>query len=98
MTFNEQLRPLTQLLRRRRKELKLTSEEVSTLAGNGCTWTTALETGKGTNNPSVGVLARWCETLGAQEFGVYVVIDGHHTAVPVFETEDQDITDDEDSA
>jgi transcriptional regulator with XRE-family HTH domain len=98
MNFSEQLRPFTQLLRKRRRELKLTAEEVGALAGFGQTWCTELETGKGTSNPSVRRLTSWTQALGAQEFGVYVVIDGHYTAVPVFETDDEDITEEDASA
>lgn len=97
MTFSEKLRPFAQLLRQRRRELRLTAEEVGALGGYGQTWCTELETGKGTVNPSVRRLTDWTQALGVQEFGIYVVIDGHHTAVAVYETDDEDITD-EDSA
>lgn len=92
MDFIEQLRPLAQLMRRRRNELGLTAEKVGASVGMGMTWCSELEAGKGTVNPSLRRLTQWAQALDVQEFGVYVVIDGHHTAVPVYETDDADLS------
>jgi len=98
MDLSKELRPFADLMRQRRKELKLNAHDLSALAGYGITWCTELETGKGTINPSLRRLIYWAQALDAQELGVYVVFDGHYHAFPVFEIDDEDLKDDDDSA
>jgi transcriptional regulator with XRE-family HTH domain len=96
MDLSNELRPFAVLMRQRRKDLKLTADRASKLAGKGFTWLTELETGKGIRNPQITRLVAWAQALDVQELGLYVVIDGHFTAVPVLENYDED--EDEDSA
>jgi transcriptional regulator with XRE-family HTH domain len=95
MDISNELRPFAALMRQRRKELKLTADGASKLAGKGFTWLTELETGKGIRNPQITRLVAWAQALDVQELGLYVVIDGHYSAFPVLEADEDE---DEDSA
>lgn len=88
--ISNQLAPAIDAFRRRRNALKLSAAELSTLAGYGPTWVTDLEAGRGRANPTISRYIRWATALDAQEFGIYVVFDGHHVAIPLFETDDKD--------
>jgi transcriptional regulator with XRE-family HTH domain len=46
--------------------------------GKTRTWITELESGRGTVNPRLERFIDWAEALGAQEFGIYVVLDGDY--------------------
>lgn len=88
MEVHTQLGPLIRLLRNRRVQLGLTGIEAGALAGKASSWIAELES-KSRLNPSVSRLATWCAALDTQEFGLYIVIDGNYTAIPISWTEDE---------
>ena len=88
--LSEKLAPVIRAMREYREQMGLTGREVSTLAGYTATWCTELESGTGLKNPTVSRLVRLAGALEVQEFGVYVVIDGHHTAAPLVGGDEDD--------
>lgn len=81
--ISKQLAPLYEVLKQRRRELGLNNTEIARRAGKRTgTWVSELDSGKATN-PEVSRLATLAEAHEVQEFGVYVVIDGHFTSAPL---------------
>lgn len=87
--ISKQLAPLYEVLKQRRKELGLNNTDVAHRAGKRTgTWVSELEAGKA-RNPEVSRLAVLAEAHEVQEFGVYIVIDGHFTSAPLIGGEEE---------
>lgn len=90
MDLTEKLTPFIDAMRNQRRDLAMSLSAVSRAAGAHRTWASTLENGEGCANPALSKLADWAQAVEAQEFGIYVVIDGHHTSVPIFGDDDED--------
>lgn len=83
----EKLQPLRKLLRTHRKQnLKRPQVDLAHSLGMGDTWITDLEIGR--RGMGVGTMIRWVEAVEAQEFGLYIVLNGVYTDIPLIDPED----------
>lgn len=77
--FRQALKPLLQLLRRRRREVARSVDEYARDYRVSRSVLATLESGARTRSPTAGYLMNWAKSLGAETFGIYVVIDGAYT-------------------
>lgn len=78
--LRQHLTPLGTDLRRQRRYLFRSTEAFAATLPVGRSGIANLESGAGLTNPTLGRLTTWARHVEAEGFGVYVLIDGQHTA------------------
>jgi len=84
--FRVRLAPIAAVMRQHRKQvLGMSAVEFSRAAGPYDQYVSVLESGLGLRNPTIGKLVHWAKMAQAQEFGLYVVLNGVTTDVSLID-------------